>query len=271
LKRSLYGLRDAPKIFNQGLIQHLLHGGYKQSIYEQCLFYKWATPTSYIYIVFHVDDFNVSATNDKELADFEAHLSAKYDITVNENGIFLGIMRTDLQDGSSLFTKPFIIRKLFDKYLPEGPLLALIPNVPMTTEYIKNLGQESPPCDITKFLSLNGLLIQLIDVRPDIAFALSKISQRQKSPTQRDYETLMHVVHYLWAKPHWGIRLWPSKSEQSNILIKLRGYADAAYAIHCEANGSGKSQYTECFDLIEDGTEDEERRNELQSRGQNRF
>jgi hypothetical protein len=35
-------------------------------------------------------------------------------------------------------------------------------------------------------------------------------------------------------------------------MVKLRGYADAAFAIHCEHKGSGKSQYTECFDLILD-------------------
>ena len=44
-----------------------------------------------------------------------------------------------------------------------------------------------------------------------------------------------------------------------NKRIFLSNYVAMPYAIHCEANGSGKSQYTECFDLIEDGTEDEER------------
>ena len=48
----------------------------------------------------------------------------------------------------------------------------------------------------------------------------------------------------------------PSKSEQSNILIKLHGYADTDYAIH---QWFRQSQYTESFDLIEDGTEDEEK------------
>ena len=58
LKRSLYGLRDAPKIFNTGLVQHLQFVGYFQSIYEPCLFYKWNSTTSYIIIIIHVDDFN---------------------------------------------------------------------------------------------------------------------------------------------------------------------------------------------------------------------
>jgi hypothetical protein len=40
-----------------------------------------------------------------------------------------------------------------------------------------------------------GLLIQLIEVRSDIVFAISKISQRQH-PTVQDYKVLMQIVNY---------------------------------------------------------------------------
>ena len=46
------------------------------------------------------------------------------------------------------------------------------------------------------------------------------------------------------------------EGQQSKIIVKLRGYADAAYAIHCDRMGQGKSQYCECFDLVEVGKED---------------
>jgi hypothetical protein len=173
LKRSLYGLRDAPKIFNVGLVQHILSGGYSQSIYESCLFYKWDSSSSYIYIIIHVDDFNCAATDNGLLDNFYEHLKRKYEVTSNDNGTFLGILRTNLPDGSALFTKPFILRKLFDKYLPDGPYLIPLPTAPITSEYMKSIGNPSPNFDSHKFLSLNGLLIQLIDVRPDIAFAPS--------------------------------------------------------------------------------------------------
>jgi hypothetical protein len=252
LLQSLYGLGDAPKLFNEGLVAHLKSGNYKQSAYEPCLFYKWTSMFTFIYIVFHVDDFNAAATTKDELDSFQKFLSTKYEITSNEKGVFLGILRTELPDGSVLFTKPFILQKLFDKYLPNGPTIS-VPSTPMSNDYLKQIGSPSPACDTTKFLSLNGLLIQLIEVRPDIAFHLSKISQQQKNPTLRDYDALMYMVHYLWGKRNWGIRLQPSRSDHSHILVKLRGYADAAYAIHCEEAGTGKSQYTECFDLVEDG------------------
>ena len=41
LKWNLYGVGNAPKIFNEGLVKHLKKGNYNQSIYEPCLFYKY--------------------------------------------------------------------------------------------------------------------------------------------------------------------------------------------------------------------------------------
>jgi hypothetical protein len=101
LKLSLYGLGDAPKLFNEGLVEHLKNGGYTQSTYEPCLFYKWKSISSFIYIIFHVDDFNAAANNEQDLDIFAAHLSSKYTVTSNENGIFLGIHQTEAQSSRS--------------------------------------------------------------------------------------------------------------------------------------------------------------------------
>ena len=55
--------------------------------------------------------------------------------------------------------------------------------------------------------SLIGLLIQLLEVRPDIAFGLSKIGQQQQNPTTDDYEALIYMTHYLYGTRYWGICL----------------------------------------------------------------
>ena len=36
LKYSLYGLKDAAKLFNTGVVEHLIAGGYTQSKWDQC-------------------------------------------------------------------------------------------------------------------------------------------------------------------------------------------------------------------------------------------
>ena len=87
-------------------------------------------------------------------------------------------MKTELADGRALFTKPCIMKKLINTYLPEGPMMT-IPSTPINSTYLESLKNQTKNKlgldDIKKFQSFIGLLIQLLEVRPDIAFALSKL------------------------------------------------------------------------------------------------
>ena len=94
------------KSFNDGLTQHLREGGYIQSMWDQCLFYKWDSILSYVYVLFHVDDFILSATNEGMLDEFQTHMSTKYEMTANDDGIFLGVHMCPNGDGSYIFRKP---------------------------------------------------------------------------------------------------------------------------------------------------------------------
>ena len=88
---SLYGTKDAPKLFQDGLVLHLTAGGYVQSKWDQCLFYKWISLLIYIYIMFHVDDLDAAGTSEEILDEFEGHMKTKYEVTSNTDGVFLGI------------------------------------------------------------------------------------------------------------------------------------------------------------------------------------
>ena len=95
-----------------------------------------------MYIVFHVDDFNVAGTDKKIITEFHEHLEKKYEVTSNEKGVFLGIMRTELADGRTLFTKPFIMKKLLETYLPDGSTMS-IPTTPMHPTYLEYLKNKN--------------------------------------------------------------------------------------------------------------------------------
>jgi hypothetical protein len=83
----------------------------------------------------------LAASSDAELNEFQSFLAKKYDVTSNDNGTFLVILRTKLPDGSSIFTKPFII---FTQYLPNGPFISPLPTTPMSVEYIKSFNEHFP-------------------------------------------------------------------------------------------------------------------------------
>jgi len=67
LLKSLYGSTDAPKVFNDGLVVHLVKGGYVKSKWDQCFFVKWTSAKTYIYILLHMDEFTGCTTHQKLL------------------------------------------------------------------------------------------------------------------------------------------------------------------------------------------------------------
>ena len=251
LRYSLYGLKDAAKVFNAGLVTHLKAGGYVQSQWEQCLFYKKESDMSYSYLVFHVDDFIGSATSERMLDEFKSHMATKYEVTFNTDGIFLGIQMECCKDGSAYaFRKPYQLQNIFDKYMPSGPVMSL-PKDPMRESYIKSFDlDDSSPTDTKEFRSMLGAVMQLTDCRPDIAFPIAKIAQRQCSPRIKDQEALLFLLHYLWGTRDVGLILRRGDSATAVSLVRLRGFTDCSFACH----GNGKSHYGIGFDLVEDVT-----------------
>jgi hypothetical protein len=57
---------------------HLVKGGYQQSKYDQCLFFKWISPNKFIYIVVHVDDFSLTGIDDEMIEDFIGYLKTGF-------------------------------------------------------------------------------------------------------------------------------------------------------------------------------------------------
>jgi len=247
LMYSLYGLKDAPLIFNIGLVDHLKKGGYTQSVWDQCLFFKWVSIGCFIYLIFHVDDFYANGTSEEIIDEFHRHLEEKYTVTSNRDGVFLGTHISSLPNGSSVFRKPSQLQHLFEMYMPDGPTIE-IPREPMSQVFCKNFDvEDSPLCDSTKFRVLHGKLIQLIDVRPDIAFPISKLSQRQCAPRVKDMEAQIFLLHYLFGTRDKGVVLRRADNASACTLVQLRGFTDMSFACHF----NGKSQYCICFDLVE--------------------
>ena len=251
LRSSLYGTIDAKELFQYGPVEHLQNGGYVQSKWNQCLFYKWISVLIYIYILFHVDDFNAAGTSEEILDEFEVHLNSKYEVTSNTDGVFLGIEVQHHGPERKIFRRPTMLQNIFDMYLSDGPTISSAPRGPMQFSYFKTFDQDdSPSVPASDFRSMIGMIQQLIDVRPDICFAVAKIAQRQASPRQKDVDALTYLIHFLFATRSSGVTLRRSDKCQADLLLTLRAFTDCSHACH----GNKKSHNGFCFDLVDSNT-----------------
>ena len=98
-------------------------------------------------------------------------------------------------------------------------------HTPMDRSYQESQDEPSKPVDSTLYRQAVGSLMYLmIGSRPDIAFAIGKLSQHFESPQQQHWVAVKRVLRYVNGTSEFGILYDGSKSD----LIK--GYSDADWA-----------------------------------------
>ena len=111
LKRSLYGLSIAPRLWFQYLWKALEAEGLKQSSHDPCLLFK-----SDLIVIQYVDDLGIAGPSMKCVDNFIDNLK-KRGFELTKEGTFseyLGIQYTTLGDGSILMNQPGLFQKIID-------------------------------------------------------------------------------------------------------------------------------------------------------------
>lgn len=109
--------------------------------------------------------------------------------------------------------------------LKETGMLACKPaETPIDVNHRLGLFQDQKPADMGCYQRLVGRLIYLSHTRPDIAYAVSVVSQFMHSPSKEHMEAVYRILKYLKGTPGKGLLF--SKGGVSNV----EGYTDADWA-----------------------------------------
>ena len=193
LKKSLYGLTVAPRLWFEHLKSALVKLGLKQSCFDPCLFYG----RDLIMCCF-VDDTVYVAKSSQVVDAFIAKLRAMGFELTKEDSLYeyLGIkMERNERDGTIKLSQPGLI----DKILHASNLANSNPNQTPTTLVALGSDPHGPPMQETwGYSSIVGMLLYLsINTRPDIAFAVSQAARFNASPKQSHAQAVKHIVRYL--------------------------------------------------------------------------
>ena len=74
-------------------------------------------------------------------------------------------------------------------------------------------GDDTPFADITHFRSLIGALQYLAITRPDIQFAVNRVSQCMHQPSEHDYRSLKRILRYIFGTIGRGLLIRPGDLE----------------------------------------------------------
>ena len=205
LHKSLYGLPQSGRCWNQRLTQILIEIGLQQSDYDPCVFYR-TTPVSFFAMSAYVDDNCVVSSNDAQTSYYLHRIKQRIKIAPVSDQLYLGMTIHPTKTGFRLHQEHYVTKILTrfgmqDCKPTHTPLL-----VSRSTEQLLH-ERKTPLLPSSKpYQELLGCLLYLANVsRPDLTFPVIAMSVHGHAPMQHHMGVLKRILRYLKGTPSLGI------------------------------------------------------------------
>lgn len=228
LKKSLYGLKQAPKQWHQKFDDVILSNGFALNQADKCVYSKFETSGKGVIICLYVDDMLIFGTSQDEVDKTKKFLSSSFDMKdMGEADVILGIRIKRGNNGISI-TQSHYIEKILKKFnfencspvsTPIDPSLKLLPN------------KGSPVSQLEYSRAIGCLMYAMISTRPDIAYAVGKLSRYTSNPSSHHWQAINRVFKYLKGTMDYGLTY-------SGYPSVLEGYSDASWINNLEDHSS---------------------------------
>ena len=220
LLRSLYGLKQSPRCWNERFKKVMLSFRLQESTADPCLFYRNSEDDKLI-VGIYVDDGLVVAKKKATIKKFLSKLKAEFRITAEPAGCFLNVLIDRLNDKSIVINQRKYTEDILRRFNMEE---ANSVSTPMERCQLTEEADE----ETTKapYREAVGCLIYLaVATRPDIAFAVGCASKFLESPKEQHWTMVKRILKYLKGTTSMGIRY-----NAAGMTGKLESYCDADYA-----------------------------------------
>ncbi|MFS8032553.1 putative RNA-directed DNA polymerase [Helianthus anomalus] len=228
LIKSLYGLKQAPKQWHQKFDEIVLSNGFVLNQADKCVYSKFDASGNGVMICLYVDDMLIFGTDQDQVDRTKEFLSSKFAMKdMGEAEVILGIKIKRENRGISI-SQSHYIEKILNKFnfkdcspasTPVDPSLKLLPNK----------GIAVSPLEYSR--AIGSLMYAMISTRPDIAYAVGKLSRFTSNPSTHHWQALGRVFKYLKGTIDYGLTYigFPSVIE---------GYSDASWINNKEDHSS---------------------------------
>lgn len=215
LRRSLYGLKQASRCWNQKFVKVIKKFGLVKSQYDPCVFVR--SNGKMLILGIYVDDGMAVAEDQEELNQLINHLKKHFEITITE-GQFLG-MKVVLKDNDIVISQKAYAGRVVDRFQMQDSHPVSTPidinrtNVcSSSSSHVAFPYQEAVGC-------LNYLAVVS---RPDIAYAVSVAGRNLQNPGPADVKAVKRILRYVKGTSGYSLRYGGA--------MKMFGYCDADYA-----------------------------------------
>ena len=225
LKKSLYGLKQSAKLWNDTIHAFFVRIGFQRSSADLCLYRKHVKTekdNGIIFVIIWVDDIVVMSDSLKLVEQFKRQIKNEYRVKdLGKLKIFLGIEFSQ-KAGHVQMSQSKYCKNILERFGMMDCNPAKIPCEKNIHDQLRE--NKSSPIfkDARKYRELVGSLIYLEQVtRPDISFVTNILSQNMANPTQFHWDLGLKTLRYL--KGTQGFTLNYHRADS----VQLTCFADA--------------------------------------------
>lgn len=220
LNKSLYGLKQASRCWNEKFTSFIKLFGFTQSSSDSCVFISRKNGTLTI-LAIHVDDGLIVGENLSDIETVIKYLGKQFEIKEMDVDCFLGIEILQRKDGSIFIHQSTYANKVLCRFDMENCHGVTTPVDPNQTMY----NYEESDTSTYPYRELIGSLMYLaVGTRPDIAYAVGIASRFLEKPSVVHERAAKRILKYLKRTINFGISYLGSKTNE------LQCYSDADYA-----------------------------------------
>ncbi len=223
LIKSIYGLKQSPRCWNERFVKELLEMKYIQSLADPCLFIREEKNGERSFISVFVDDLIIAAKDKKEVDEIKKKLMEKFKMRdLGELSWILG-MKVERDKEKIQISQETYINQILDRFSMNESKPAPTPLPQKIEELTKTKEAKEEFYDVKKYQKIVGALLYLSNTtRPDITFAVNYLARSMSKPSNLSYQLSKRVLRYLNGTRK--LKLTYAKKED------IKGYSDASYA-----------------------------------------
>jgi len=222
VKKALYGLKQAGRAWHKRLNEVFLNLGMAPSKGDPCLYLENEHDRQLIAVVY-VDDIIVMSEDPRKVAEFRADLSERFevkDVGKLKRCLGMNFMQDDkgIRINQQTYVTELLQRFEMQDCRPVSTPLDVNTKLTKTDSWTSADGEEPP------YRELVGCLLYLsVATRPDLAHAVSQLSQFNDCFGRSHWIAAKRVLRYLKKTADFGITYKYGESD-------LQGFVDADWA-----------------------------------------
>ncbi|KAL2240231.1 UNVERIFIED_CONTAM: Retrovirus-related Pol polyprotein from transposon RE2 [Sesamum indicum] len=220
LEKSLYGLKQASRKWNEEFTNKVREFGFEQCSHDHCLFVK-GSGNNLIALIVYVDDILITSSSESHIMIVKDYLDKIFTVKHLENAkYFLGLELARSAEGLVVTQHKYAQDIVKDIGLSNGKDVT----TPLPLGLKFNIETGAALSDPSRYRRLIGRLLYLGFTRPDLWYAVQQLSQHLQHPCEKHWNAAVHVVRYLKRSLSTGL-FFPS-----NTNFSLRVLCDADWA-----------------------------------------